>query len=128
MVCAAKARDREDELAMPRHEYLAVPVISLQDLCEQLPRLEADGWNVMGPITYTAYGAVQGAVLLGRVPPQPEVLVSPSDFARARAENPASVSRCRQCKGEGFTIDEYTSPYTGLCAACTAKGDEQANG
>lgn len=52
---------------MPRiHEYTAVTIVSLDDICMLLPRLETEGWNVMGPITYLSYGALQGAILLRR--------------------------------------------------------------
>lgn len=29
--------------------------------------------------------------------------------------------QCRGCKRWGPIIDEFTSPYTGLCAACSGK-------
>lgn len=40
------------------------------------------------------------------------------------------VVTCRLCKREGWALDEFTSPYTGLCAECTnkMKSDDRRSG
>ncbi len=36
-----------------------------------------------------------------------------------------AIAICRKCGDSGYTIDEFTSPYTGLCAKCSDPAKEE---
>lgn len=36
--------------------------------------------------------------------------------------------KCRKCGAEGYSLDEFLSPYTGLCAGCSPKPAPRRSG
>lgn len=49
------------------------------------------------------------------------------EFLEAIME-PRDLATCRSCGKRGYALDEFTSPYTGICAECSKSEPQKFNG